>query len=107
RWIAGSSPAMTRIKKWRRGNIAAPSLVTWRAIRSLELHGDARIERRFGAAVGACTVRRQRADAGHRVVIEAELVLPVAIGHPDIDEMRIFRTPGSLRRVEGQADRFA
>src|SRR3954469_14542069 len=93
-------------EKWRRGNIAAPLLSPGR-IRRLELHGYAGVERRFGAGVGAGTIRCQGADAGHRIVVEAELVLPVAIRNPDVDEVRVFRTRERLAGVEGQADRFA
>src|ERR1700694_4659773 len=80
---------------------------TWRMIRQLELHRNAGIERRFGAGVGACTGRRKRADAGHRIVVEAELVLPVAIGNPDVNEVRVLRACEGLAGVKRQADRFA
>src|ERR1700694_2846373 len=80
---------------------------TWRRIRRLELHSNTGVERRFGAGVGACTGCRDRADAGHRIVVEAELVLPVAIGNPHVNEVRVFRTGEGLAGVEGQADRLA
>src|ERR1700686_3646745 len=80
---------------------------TWRMIRQLELHRNAGIERRFGAGVGACTGCRDRADAGHRIVVEAELVLPVAICNPGVNEVRELRAHERLTGVECQADRFA
>src|SRR5260370_31840618 len=94
-------------EKWRRGNIAAPSLFTWRRIRRLELHRHAAIDGRFGAGVGALTGCRNRADAGHRIVIEAELVLPVAVGNPEVDEVRVFRADKGLAGVKRQTDRLA
>ena len=72
-----------------------------------ELHSDATVHRGLGAAVGALAGRGDRADAGHGVVVEAELVLPVAVGHPEIDEVRVLVTPDGLPGVEGQTDRFA
>ena len=70
----------------------------------LELHGRADIHRLFGAAVGADAV--DGADAGGLVVVEAELVLPVAIGDPGIDHVGVFRTPDGLGEVECQTDRL-
>src|ERR1700732_1210494 len=60
--------------------------------RWLELHGHAAIDGRFGAGVGALAGCCDGADAGHCVVIEAELVLPVAVGNPEVDEVRVLRT---------------
>src|SRR5207237_740114 len=72
-------------------------------IRWLELHRDTAIHRRFGAGLIALTVE----GAGNAVVVvEAELVLPVAVGNPEIDEVRVLRTPDRLGGVEGQTDRF-
>src|SRR5207302_1371080 len=67
--------------------------------RRLELYRDAPIDGRLGAGVGALTIGSERADAGHRIVVEAELVLPVAIGDPEIDEVRILRAHESLAGV--------
>src|SRR5258708_1989124 len=89
------------------GHIAAPSLFTWRRIRRLELHRYAAVDGRFGAGVGALTGCCDRADAGGRVVIETELVLPVAIGNPEVDEVRGFRADEGLAGVKRQTDRFA
>ena len=36
-------------------------------------------------------------------MVEAELVLPVTIGNPDVHEVRILRAPGGLAGVEGRA----
>ena len=57
--------------------------------------------------MGALTGCREGADAGHRIVVEAEFVLPVAVGHPEVNEVRVFRAPHSLAGIERQADRFA
>src|SRR5882757_8259387 len=93
-------------KKWRRGNIATPSLVTWGMVRWLELYRDAGVERGFGAGSARTGDAAYGSGAGKRrgVVIEAELVLPVTIGNPHIDEVRIFRAPDRLGSVHGQAD---
>src|SRR5216684_104836 len=82
-------------------------IFAWRRIGRLELHRDAGVERRLGAGVRACTGCRERADAGHRIVVEAELVLPVAIGNPYINEVRIFGACEGFAGIEGQTDRFA
>src|ERR1700754_4086008 len=72
-----------------------------------ELHRDAGVHRGFGAGAVA---HRGAADDGSAgkgpVVIEAELVLPVAIGDPDVDEMRVLRAPDGFGGVEGQTDRL-
>src|SRR5262245_66092706 len=69
-----------------------------------ELHGDAAIDGRLGTGMVA---HAGRDVAGRAVlVVETELVLPVAVGHPDVDKVRIFRTPHRLRGIEGQADRL-
>src|SRR3954470_8836945 len=73
-----------------------------------ELDGHARIQGRLRAGPGA---HARSAAAGNGaadrvVVVEAELVLPVAIGHPDIDHVALLLTKHRLRRVEGQADRL-
>src|SRR5206468_9269968 len=75
--------------------------------RRLELYRDAAIDGRFGAGVGALAVGGERADAGHSIVVEAELVLPVAIGDPEVDEVRILRAHESLAGIERQTNRFA
>src|ERR1700751_522849 len=69
-----------------------------------ELHGDASVDRRLGAGVVAHAGRDVARRAGG--VIEAELVLPVAIGNPDVDEVGELRTPDRLRGIEGQTDRL-
>src|SRR5580704_12395490 len=78
-----------------------------RSTRRLELHRDAGIDGRFGAAVGALAGCRDGADTRRGVVIEAELVLPVAVGDPQVDEVRVLRTHDRLAGVEGQTDWFA
>src|ERR1700712_1471884 len=80
---------------------------TWEIIRWSELHGYAGVERALSAGVCACACCRERADARRRIVIEAELVLPVAIGDPDVNEVRVLRARKGLAGVEGQTDRFA
>src|SRR6266446_9922205 len=76
-------------------------------IRWLELHSDAGVERRLGAGAVAHGDGAQSGSAGQGpVVIEAELVLPVTVGHPDVHEVAVFWTPNRLRGVEGQSDRF-
>src|SRR5438445_6724679 len=75
--------------------------------RRLELYRDATIDRRLGAGVGALAVGREGADTGHRIVIKTEIVLPVAIGDPEVDEMRVLRTHEGLAGVERQTDRLA
>src|SRR5262245_34070615 len=40
-------------------------------------------------------------------MVEAELVLPVAVGNPEIDEVGVLRSPYCLAGVEGQTDRLA
>src|SRR5260370_13155548 len=76
-------------------------------IRWLELHSDAGIERRLGAGAVAHGNGAQSGSAGQGpVVIEAELVLPVAVRHPNINEVGVFWPPNRLRGVEGQSDRF-
>jgi hypothetical protein len=69
-----------------------------------KFHGDAGVERRLRAGVVAHTRRDIANGAG--LVIEAELVLPVAVGDPDVDEVGELRTPDRLRGVEGQTDRL-
>src|SRR5215471_16875403 len=55
-----------------------------------ELHSDAAIDGRLGTGMVA---HAGRDVAGRAVlVVETELVLPVAVGHPDVDKVRIFRT---------------
>src|SRR5258708_3873309 len=78
---------------------AALSSLSRRWFRS-ELHADAGVERRFGAGV---------VTGAHRTVlmIKSELVLPVAICHPDIDEVTVFRSPHQLAGVKRQPDRLA
>jgi hypothetical protein len=39
-------------------------------------------------------------------VVKTELVLPVAVGHPDVDVVAPFPAPHRLRSIEGQADRL-
>src|SRR5258708_40062760 len=76
-------------------------------IRWLELHSDAGVERRLGAGAVAHGNGAQSGSAGQGpVVIEAELVLPVAVRHPNINEVGVFWPPNRLRGVEGQSDRF-
>src|SRR3984893_5209695 len=80
----------------------------WRRIRRLELHRDASIGGRLGAASAwtGDTAYGSRARKGGGVVVEAELVLPVAVGDPDVDEVRVFRAPDRLGSVHGQTDRL-
>src|SRR3954467_394735 len=56
-----------------------------------EFHGDAGIQRAFYAGVVA-HAGRDIADRA-AVVVEAELVPPVPIRHPEIDSVRVFSTP--------------
>src|SRR5215203_3443995 len=101
-------PGMTRRKEnGAAGNIAAPSLSPGATARRLELYRDAAIDGRFGAGVGALAVGCKRADTGHRIVIKTELVLPVAIGDPEVDEVRVLRAHEGLAGVERQTDRLA
>ena len=46
-------------------------------------------------------------DAEFGIVVEAELVLPIAPRDPDVDEVRILRAQDRLTGDEGQTDRFA
>src|ERR1700712_314459 len=78
---------------------------TWEIIRWSELHGYAGVERALGAGIIART--RSQGTGGAGRMVEAELVLPVAIGHPDVDEVRILFAHEGLAGVEGQSDRFA
>jgi hypothetical protein len=39
--------------------------------------------------------------------VKAVLVLPVAVGNPDGNELRVLLSPDRLAGVEGQADRLA
>src|SRR4030081_1458638 len=72
-----------------------------------ELHRDAGVQRGFGAGAVAHGDAAHNGRAGEGpVVIEAELVLPVAIGDPDVDEVRVLRAPEGLGGVEGQTDRL-
>src|ERR1700730_3338785 len=82
-------------------------MVTWRKIRRLELYRNAGVDGRFGATIGALAGGRKGADTWFCVVIEAELVLPVAIGNPDVNEVRLLRACEGLAGVESQTDRFA
>src|SRR5271166_5220997 len=82
--------------------LAAPSFSTH--VRRSELHGDAGVDRRLRTAVVAHAWRDIAGRAGG--VIEAELVLPVAVGNPDVDEVGELRTPDRPRGVEGQTDRL-
>src|SRR5882757_4327478 len=112
-WMAGSSPANDGVteqhqtEKWRRGeHRSAIAFSPVEMIRWSELHGHAGIDGRFGAGVGALAGCCDGADAGHCVVIEAELVLPVAVGNPEVDEVGVLRADEGLGGVEGQTDRF-
>jgi len=94
-------------EKWRRGeHRGAIAFSPVEMIRWSELHGHAGIDGRFGAGVGALAGCCDGADAGHCVVIEAELVLPVAVGNPEVDEVGVLRADEGLGGVEGQTDRF-
>src|ERR1700730_2904500 len=78
-------------------------------VRRLELYRDARIERRLGAGATRTTghaVDGSRAGKRGGVVIEPELVLPVAKGAPDVNEVRVFRAPDRLGSIHGQTDRL-
>src|SRR5579871_5156046 len=73
---------------------AAPSLLE--IVRRSELHSDAGVARGFRAGAVILT-GRHAAGAGERpVVIEAELVLPVAVCHPDVDEVAPLVAPNRL-----------
>src|ERR1700761_1553866 len=78
-------------------------------IRRSELHGDTGVERRFGAAVGAPdgTSDHNVTDAQFGIVVEAELVLPVAVGNPHRHELRVLLSPDRLAGVESQTNGFA
>src|SRR6266702_1161307 len=91
-----------------RGTSRRHRFVTWGTVRWLELHRDAGVERRLGAASARTGNAAYGSRAGKRrgVMIEAELVLPVAVGDPDIDKVRIFRAPDRLGSVHGQTDRL-
>jgi len=60
-----------------------------------EFDGNAGVKRLLGAA--SCV--RTRADRAE-IMIKAELVPPVAIGHPYIEMMGIVRAPDHLANVE-------
>src|SRR3984885_2211565 len=85
-----------------RGAIVCP-----KKIRLSELHSDAGVDGRFCAGVGALARTSNGADTRFGVVVETELVLPVAIGNPSGHELRVLRTPEGLGSIEGQTDRFA
>src|SRR5712671_4726459 len=90
------------------GYIAAPSLFHLEVVRRSELHRHTGVERALGAGTAwtGDAAYGGRAGNGGSVVIEAELVLPVAIGNPDVHIVGPFRTPDRLGGVEGQADRL-
>src|ERR1700712_1460631 len=77
---------------------------TWEIIRWLELHSYAGVERALGAGIIARS--RSQGTGGTGRMVEAELVLPVAIGHPDVDEVRVLLAQEGLAGVKGQSDRF-
>src|ERR1700690_4020780 len=83
------------------------AIVYLEQIRRLELHSDTGVNGRLGAGVRADSTGVQGADARSRIVVEAELVLPVAVGHPSRHELRVLRTQERLGGVESQADRLA
>src|SRR5215475_10142772 len=102
-----SPPWKCGARKWRRGeHRGAILLVTWREIRWSELEGDTGVERALGAGAVVLSSRSTVGAGERRVVIEAELVLPVAIGHPDIHEVAVFGAPDRLGGVHGQTDRL-
>jgi hypothetical protein len=74
-----------------------------------ELRSYAGIHRVFGTAVGADddAVLDDVTHAEFGIVVEAKLVLPVAPGDPDVDEVGVLRSQKRLAGVEGQTDRFA
>src|SRR6201987_372382 len=87
-----------------RGAIARHSKLVGR----LELNGDTGIERGLGAGAARTghAIQGSRASNGGRVMVLAELVLPVAVGDPNVDEVGVFRAPDRLGSVQGQADRL-
>src|SRR5215468_4355910 len=102
-----SPPWKCGARKWRRGeHRGAILLVTWREIRWSELEGDTGVERALGAGAVVLSGRSTVGAGERRVVIEAELVLPVAIGHPDVHEVGVLGTPDRLGDVHGQTDRL-
>src|SRR5438045_4197705 len=106
--MPGSSPGMMK-EKWRRGvHRGAIACHPGKTVRWLELHGDAGVERGFGAASAWTGNAAYSSRAGKRrgVMIEAELVLPVAVGHPYVDKVRVFRPPDRLGSVQRQTDRL-
>jgi len=54
-----------------------------------------------------CSTIRRQVQTPERRCGRGELVLPIAIGNPYIDEVRVFRSPEGLAGVEGQTDGFA
>src|SRR5438270_7724686 len=96
----------TQKRRWRRGVHRDAIAFTWETIRWLELHGDTGVDGGFGAAIGAGAGGRDSADAGCGVVIKAELVLPVTVGNPDVNEVRVLRAHEGLAGVTCQTDRF-
>src|SRR3978361_840181 len=80
--------------------LAAPSFT--RTQEGSELDRDTGVQGLLGAGAG------HRADAGTAgVVIETELVFPVAIRDPDVHVVRVLRTPDHLAGIEGETDRLA
>src|SRR5579864_4010608 len=69
----------------------------------LELDGHAGIHRLFGTAVVA---RALEQAAGAAIVVQPELILPIAVRNPEIDEVGIFRPPERVAGIEGQANGF-
>src|ERR1700683_3157301 len=109
----GKSEGMLRSKTlWPKKIAPRPSrgAIVSGSVRRLELHSDTGIERLFGTAVRAhngAVGKRRVTDTEFSIVIEAELVLPVAIGDPDVHEVGVLLAPHRLGGVEGQTDRFA
>src|SRR6267154_429420 len=83
--------------------IAVPSLITRKQIGRSELDCNARVESAFGAGVVAHAIDDTKRTGG---MIIAGLVLHVAVGHPHVDKVRIFRSPNCLAGIKRKADRL-
>src|ERR1700755_387225 len=70
----------------------------------LEFYGDAAIDRRFRTGIVA-HAGRHVADSTV-LMVDAELVLPIAVGNPDVDEVAVLISPHGFGGVERQTDRL-
>src|SRR3569833_2867968 len=100
-WVSGSDSTTVPVGRQMAPRFPAPR---HRPIKRSELYGHTGIHRLLGAGMVADTGRDVANPAG--LVVDAELVLPVAISHPEIDVVRVFRAPDRFAGVEGQADRL-